>query len=279
MTPKLKNSDNNILNVFKKNSKKNNNAFKSRTINITRISNPSSKEKSREKNLYERFHTKDNINERYNYKSIPLKLMESKSNSKEKINKALKKFEKNTNYGKQYCATLNQQPEQKQKYLSLNTHSNSNEKKRSRPSTAIIKTKNKKFNNDGFIIYNQKNFAEFSNFRDNLLSNNKKEKDNINKKFFAPKIHKNINLNNIINKHNNKLFIKTNNNTIFNNMPPNIENNNIFTRTIFNNEKRLITPKIGMNHLLSESNRPKSGKKLKLASALMLHHKKDKKDN
>ena len=62
-------------------------------------------------------------------------------------------------------------------------------------------------------------------------------------------------------------------------MPPNIDNNNIFTRTIFNNEKRLITPKIGMNHLLSESNRPKSGKKLKLASALMLHHKKDKKDN
>jgi len=274
LTPKLKNSDNNIFNVFKINSKKNNNAFKSRTINITRTSNPSSKEKSREKNLYERFHTKDNNNDRYNYKSIPLKLMESKSNSKEKINKALKKFEKNTNYAKQYCTTLNQQQEQKSKYLSLNTFSNSNEKKRSRPSTAITKNKNKKFSNEGFIIYNQKNFAEFNSFRDNLLSNNKKEKDSSSKKFLAPNIHKTINLNNIINKHNNKLFIKTNNNA-FNNMP-NIENNNIFTRTIFNKEKRLVTPKIAMNHFLSESNRPKSGKKLKLAHALMLHPKSEK---
>ena len=167
-----------------------------------------------------------------------------------------------------------QQQEQKSKYLSLNTFSNSNEKKRSRPSTAITKNKNKKFSNEGFIIYNQKNFAEFNSFRDNLLSNNKKEKDSNSKKFLAPNIHKTINLNNIINKHNNKLFIKTNNNA-FNNMP-NIENNNIFTRTIFNKEKRLVTPKIAMNHFLSESNRPKSGKKLKLAHALMLHPKSEK---
>ena len=263
--------------MLKKNSKKNNmNTFKSRTINITRNSNPSSKEKSREKNIYDKFHVKDNINERYNYKSIPLKLMESKSNSKEKIKKALKKFEKNINFSKQYCATLNQQSEQKSKNLSLNTRSNSNERKRSsRPSTAIPKNKNLKFNNDGFIIYNQKNHAEFNSFRDNLLSNNKKEKDIISKKFLAPNIHKNINLNNIFNKQNKKLFIKTNNNSLFNNMD-NIENNNLYTRTIFNNEKRMITPKIGMNHLLSESNRPKSGKKLKLAYALMLNPKKEK---
>ena len=254
------------------------NTFKSRTINISRISNPSSKEKSREKNLYEKFHMKDSINERYNYKGIPLKLMDSKSNSKEKINKVLKKFEKNISYTKQYCATLNQQSEQKSKYLSLNTHSNSNEKNRpSRPSTAIQKNKNPKLDNDGFIIYNQKNFAEFHSFRDNLLSNNKKEKekDSINKKFFAPNIHKKINLNNIFNKHNNKLFIKTNNNVLFNNMGNN-ENNNLYTRTIFNNEKRIIAPKIGMNHFLSESNRPKSGRKLKLASALTLRPKKEK---
>ena len=137
----MKKPEINILNVFKNNSKKNNlNTFKSRTINITRISNPSSKEKSREKNIFEKFHTKDSINERYNYKSIPLKVIESKSNSKEKINKALKKFEKNINYSKQYCVTLNPEPEHKPKYLSLKTHSNSNEKNRvSRPSTAIPK--------------------------------------------------------------------------------------------------------------------------------------------
>ena len=104
--------DNNTVNLFKKNSKKNimnkiMNNFKSKTINITRVRNPSSKIKDNEKNIYERFHTKENINERYNYKGIPLKLMESKSNSKEKINKALKKFEQNTNYSNQYCITLN----------------------------------------------------------------------------------------------------------------------------------------------------------------------------
>ena len=54
------------------------NTFKAKTINISRVSNPSSKEKSRDKNLYERFHTKSNNNERYNYKNIPFKLMESK---------------------------------------------------------------------------------------------------------------------------------------------------------------------------------------------------------
>ena len=54
------------------------NNFKSKTINITRVRNPSSKIKDNEKNIYERFHTKENINERYNYKGIPLKLMESK---------------------------------------------------------------------------------------------------------------------------------------------------------------------------------------------------------
>ena len=49
---KSKISDINNLNVFKKNSKNNNmNAFKSKTINITRLSNPSSREKSHEKNL------------------------------------------------------------------------------------------------------------------------------------------------------------------------------------------------------------------------------------
>ena len=252
------------------------NTFKSKTINITRVSNPSSKEKSREKNLYERFHTKSNNNERYNYKNIPFKLMESKSNSKEKIIKALKKFEKNINYSKQYCATLNPQIEQKSKYLTFKTHANSNEKNRpNRPATAILKNKNKKFNNDGFIIYNEKNYSEFTNFRDNLLSNSKREKDNINKKKFLPSnIHKNVNLNNIFNNKNNKLFIKTNNNTLFNNIAT-IENNNIFTKTIFNNEKRLITPKIVMNHFLSESNRPKSGKKLKLSSALKLREKKE----
>ena len=87
-------------------------------------------------------------------------------------------------------------------------------------------------------------------------------------------IHKNVNLNNIFNNKNNKLFIKTNNNALFNNIAT-IENNNIFTKTIFNNEKRLITPKIVMNHFLSESNRPKSGKKLKLSSALKLLEKKE----
>ena len=87
------------------------NAFKSKTINITRISNPNFKQKLHEKNIYERFHTNENNNERYNYRSIPLKLVESKSNSKEKINKALKKFEQNTNLTKQYCATLNPQPQ------------------------------------------------------------------------------------------------------------------------------------------------------------------------
>jgi len=274
---KSKISDINNLNVFKKNSKNNNmNAFKSKTINITRLSNPSSREKSHEKNLYDRFRIRSNINERYNYKNIPFKLMESKSNSKEKINKALKKFEKNINYSKQYCTTLNPKIEQKSKYLFLKTHSNSNEKNRSnRPATAILKNKNKKFSNDGFMIYNEKNFAEFTNFRDNLLSNNKKEKDNLNKKkFLAPNIHKNINPNNIFSKHN-KLFIKTNNNVLFNNIA-NLENNNIFARTIYYNDKRIITPKIGMNHFLSESNRPKSGKKLKLSSALKLNGKKEK---
>ena len=272
----MKNPEINILNVFKNNSKKNNlNTFKSRTINITRISNPSSKEKSREKNIFEKFHTKDSINERYNYKSIPLKVIESKSNSKEKINKALKKFEKNINYSKQYCVTLNPEPEHKPKYLSLNTHSNSNEKNRvSRPSTAIPK-KNKKFNNDGFLIYNNKNYVEFNNFRDNLLSNNNREKNKNNKIIFAPNINRNINLNNIINKHN-KLFIKTDNNALFNINLENIENSNNYNRTIFKNEKRLVTPKIGMNHFLSESNRPKSGKKIKLSSALKIQAKKEK---
>ena len=44
-------SEINNLNVFKKNRKNNMNTFKSKTINITRVSNPSSKEKSREKNI------------------------------------------------------------------------------------------------------------------------------------------------------------------------------------------------------------------------------------
>ena len=37
------------------------NNFKSKTINITRVRNPSSKIKDNEKNIYERFHTKENI--------------------------------------------------------------------------------------------------------------------------------------------------------------------------------------------------------------------------
>ena len=58
--------DNNTVNLFKKNSKKNimnkiMNNFKSKTINITRVRNPSSKIKDNEKNIYERFHTKENI--------------------------------------------------------------------------------------------------------------------------------------------------------------------------------------------------------------------------
>lgn len=240
------------------------NSFKSNTINITRINKSSPKEKTHDKNLYDKLKIKDNNNERYNFKNLPLKLMESKSNSKEKIKKALKKFENNINYSKEYCVTLNPKPEKKIKYLTLNTHSNSNEKDRAnRPLTAISKNKNKKFDNDGFILYNNQNYIEFNNFRDNLLSNNKKEKDKMNKKFLAP------NINNIFNKQNNKLFIKTNNNMF------NLENKN-YNKTIFNNDKRIITPKIIVNHFLSESNRPKSGKKLKLSSALMNHMKKDK---
>lgn len=248
------------------------NTFKSKTINITRISNPSSKEKSSDK-----FNIKDNINERYIYNSIPLKLMESKSNSKEKINKVLKKFAKNINNSKQYCMTLNTQTEQKSKYLSLKTNSNLKERninRTYRPSTAIIKNKNNQLNNDGFIIYNNKNFVEFNNFRDNLLSNDKREKNN--KKLFTPNFNKKINLNNLFNNHKNKLFIKTNNNDLFNINIDNIENINNQTKTKFNNEKKIITPKIEMNHFLSESNRPKSGKKLKLTSAFMLHKNKDK---
>ena len=253
------------------------NAFKSKTINITRISNPNFKQKLHEKNIYERFHTNENNNERYNYRSIPLKLVESKSNSKEKINKALKKFEQNTNLTKQYCATLNPQPQKNSKHLYLHSHSNSSEKKKpSRPSTALQKNINKKFSNDGFLIYNEKNYSEFNSFRDNLLSNNKKEKEHINKKLFPSNINKNVNLNNPFNKQNNKLFIKTNNIGFFNHNLPKAENNNIYNRTITNNEKRLVTPKIIMNHLLSENNRPKSGKKLKLASNFLLYLKKEK---
>ena len=106
------------------------NAFKSKTINITRVNNPSARQKIHEKIIYERFNTNDNINERYNYKSIPLKLMESKSNSKEKINKALKKFEQNTNYSNQYCITLNPKSQKNSKNLYLHSHSNSSEKKK-----------------------------------------------------------------------------------------------------------------------------------------------------
>ena len=254
------------------------NTFKSKTINISRVSNPSAKNKIHEKNLYDKFHTKDATNERYNYKTIPLKLMESKSNSKEKINKALKKFEKNINFSKEYCVTLNQQSEQKPKYFTLHTHSNSNDKnKPNRPSTAIQKNKNNKLNNEGFIIYNQRNFTEFNNFRDNLLSNSKKEKDNnINKKLLSSNISKNITLNKPFNKSNNKLFIKTNNNDFFNKNILNTENNNIYNRTIHTNEKRLVTPKIAISHFISESNRPKSGKKLKLASGLIFHKLKEK---
>ena len=115
---------------------------------------------------------------------------------------------------------------------------------------------------------------EFNNFRDNLLSNDKREKNN--KKLFTPNFNKKINLNNLFNKHKNKLFIKTNNNDLFNINIDNIENINNQTKTKFNNEKKIITPKIEMNHFLSESNRPKSGKKLKLTSAFMLHKNKDK---
>ncbi len=252
------------------------NAFKSKTINITRVSNPNTKQKINEKNIYERFNTNDNTNERYNYKSIPLKLMESKSNSKEKINKALKKFEHNTNYSNQYCVTLNPKSHKNSKNLYLNSHSNSNEKKKpSRPSTAIQKNISKKLRNDGFMIYNEQNYLEFNNFRDNLLSNNKREKEKINKKLFPSNINKNINNNNPFHKQNNKLFIKTNNIGFFNQNLPKTENN-IYNRTISNNEKRLIPPKIIMNHLKSESNRPKSGKKLKLASTFMLRLKKEK---
>ena len=253
------------------------NAFKSKTINITRVTNPNSKQKIHEKNIYERFNTNDNTNERYNYKSIPLKLMESKSNSKEKINKALKKFEQNTNNSKQYCITLNPQSQKNSRHLYLHRHSNSSEKKKpSRPSTAIQNNISKKLSNEGFMIYNEQNYLEFNSFRDNLLSNNKKEKENINKKLFPSNINKNLNLNNPFNKQNNKLFIKTNNIGFFNQNLPKAENNNIYNRTISNNEKRLVTPKIIMNHLLSENNRPKSGKKLKLASTFMLHLKKKK---
>ena len=255
------------------------NTFKSKTINISRLNNTSAKNKMHEKNLYDKFHTKDTTNERYNYKTVPLKLMESKSNSKEKISKALKKFEQNINYSRQYCVTLNPQKEQKSKYLNLHTHSNSNDRnKANRPSTAIPKNKNNKLNNEGFIIYNQRNYAEFNNFRDNLLSNSKKEKekDNINKKLLPSNINKNINLNNPFNKSKNKLFIKTNNIAFFNKNILNTENNNIYTRTINTNEKRLVTPKIAINHFISESNRPKSGKKLKLAPGLIFHKLKEK---
>ena len=252
------------------------NAFKSKTINITRVNNPCERQKIHEKNIYERFNTNDNINERYNYKSIPLKLMESKSNSKEKINKALKKFEQNTNYSNQYCITLNPKSQKYSKNLYLHSHSNSSEKKKSsRPSTAIQKNISKKLRNDGFMIYNEKNYLDFNNFRDNLLSNNKREKENINKKLFPSNINKNINQNNPFIKQNNKLSIKTNNIGFFNQNFHKAENN-IYNRTISNNEKRLITPKIILNHLMSENNRPKSGKKLKLASTFMLRLKKEK---
>lgn len=35
------------------------NAFKSKTINITRVNNPSARQKIHEKNIYERFNTND----------------------------------------------------------------------------------------------------------------------------------------------------------------------------------------------------------------------------
>ena len=172
--PKLKITDINNINAFKENINKNIiNTFKSKTINIVKPSHISEKTKSMPKNFYERFHTNDNINEKYNYKNIPLKLMESKSNSKEKINKVLKKFEKNIiNFSKQYCATLNQQNDSKIK----NTSSSNEKKKKNRPSTAVFKNKNNKYNNEGFIIYNERNYTDgrierFMNLFDEIFDN------------------------------------------------------------------------------------------------------------
>ena len=276
--PKLKISDINNTNAFKKNLNKNIiNTFKSKTINIVKPNHISEKTKSMPKNFYERFHTNDNINEKYNYKNIPLKLMESKSNSKEKINKVLKKFEKNIiNFSKQYCATLNQQNDSKIK----NTSSSNEKKKKNRPSTAVFKNKNNKYNNEGFIIYNERNHTEFNNFRDNLISNIKKDKDKTNnnnhhhKKLFTININKKNNFNNIFTLNNNNLFIKTNNND-FNQALTSVENSNRYNRINFNNEKKIIAPKIVNNHVFSEDKRPKSGKKLKLASAFLRNIKKE----
>ena len=203
--------------------------------------------------------------------------MESKSNSKEKINKVLKKFEKNIiNFSKQYCATLNQQNDSKIK----NTSSSNEKKKKNRPSTAVFKNKNNKYNNEGFIIYNERNYTEFNNFRDNLISNIKKDKDKTNnnnhhhKKLFTININKKNNFNNIFTLNNNNLFIKTNNND-FNQALTSVENSNRYNRISFNNEKKIIAPKIVNNHVFSEDKRPKSGKKLKLASAFLRNIKKE----
>ena len=96
------------------------------------------------------------------------------------------------------------------------------------------------------MIYNEKNYLDFNNFRDNLLSNNKREKENINKKPFPSNINKNINQNNPFIKQNNKLSIKTNNIGFFNQNFHKAENN-IYNRTISNNEKKIILTK---NHSL-----------------------------